>query len=758
MYLRLICLIWGIGFTSPHFGQGCVRIEALLVDACGSPEGENEMIRFRTGSQWLMSNQLQVNWPLNSWLGVCQDVQTASKVSQINAGITGCGLVLEPLNGLLPPFSQVVLVTSTLFNPNFNPFTHLNDTVYIIFQCSGNSQGHLANATSTGLRTIGLSFSQPLGCSHSVTYDCQMLTDIYGNTGTVGNSASERDGASVMYPIGASPIYYNLGCSAPYIPFHLGISSSASASGVCVGDTLWLSAQGSQAIQSIQWTGGNGVFIQPQQWTTGYVVSALDSGLLILGVSGTHCNGTIQALDTFQVNVFPAGGFLVNGPLGYCAPNPTSLFFSGSGLVSWNTGATGAVLQVNSPGWYTATLSNVCGSIVDSIEVIAGLAPSVFIQYSGPDTLCVGQSALLQAIGQSSLAYVWSNGFMGSVQAVSQTGWQTVSQSNGCGVGSDSIYLVFNALPFATVVGGKNQTVCVGDSILLQATGTGTLQWQGQPGSSIWVKSAGVYVFRAENQCGFFEDTVLVQVLDRPQLAISTDSRNQICLDEPAVLRVDSDGILVWNTGLIGSVLYVYVPGNYFVTSMNVCGKDTLFFNVVSSSLWVSLQGSPVQAMAPVELSLFPEWSNNAVNAWWNIPGEIPIFGDTTLLYFEDPGEYTFVLSAEDSSGCIKQSSVTLRVLPDPRFDFWIPSAFSPNEDLINDFFRPRYRNIAGFSGVVLDRWGIEIFVFENRDSRWDGKMFDGSLAPLGSYVYHFEVKNMTGDIFPYSGRIVLLR
>ena len=82
----------------------CFEIQSILVAACGTPEGENEMVRFIVGPNALPLSLLTVNWPnaSNSFLGICQNTQTGSNVAAINATINGCGLVQEPVGGVLP--------------------------------------------------------------------------------------------------------------------------------------------------------------------------------------------------------------------------------------------------------------------------------------------------------------------------------------------------------------------------------------------------------------------------------------------------------------------------------------------------------------------------------------------------------------------------------------------------------------------------------------------------------------------------------
>src|SRR5687767_14997362 len=82
--------------------SNCIEIESILVDACGSPEGENEMVRFQVGPAPINLASMTVLWPNNSWLGLCQNATTASVVATWNSTITQCGLLIEPIGGIIP--------------------------------------------------------------------------------------------------------------------------------------------------------------------------------------------------------------------------------------------------------------------------------------------------------------------------------------------------------------------------------------------------------------------------------------------------------------------------------------------------------------------------------------------------------------------------------------------------------------------------------------------------------------------------------
>ncbi|NBB88887.1 MAG: T9SS type B sorting domain-containing protein [Bacteroidetes bacterium] len=115
-----------------------------------------------------------------------------------------------------------------------------------------------------------------------------------------------------------------------------------------------------------------------------------------------------------------------------------------------------------------------------------------------------------------------------------------------------------------------------------------------------------------------------------------------------------------------------------------------------------------------------------------------------------------------DSSGCSGQSSVRISVIND--VDFYIPNAFTPNADGINDFF-----TVFSESGLVrvqqlliFDRWGEKIYErtdFPTNDMSlgWDGR-FRGQLMNPGVFVYLAEIEFIDGSLETVSGSVTLVR
>lgn len=65
----------------------------------------------------------------------------------------------------------------------------------------------------------------------------------------------------------------------------------------------------------------------------------------------------------------------------------------------------------------------------------------------------------------------------------------------------------------------------------------------------------------------------------------------------------------------------------------------------------------------------------------------------------------------------------------------YIPSAFSPNGDGINDMFGVKGEGIRDFQILIYNRWGEVIFESTDARKQWDG-MFKGNPVEQGTYVY----------------------
>jgi len=89
----------------------------------------------------------------------------------------------------------------------------------------------------------------------------------------------------------------------------------------------------------------------------------------------------------------------------------------------------------------------------------------------------------------------------------------------------------------------------------------------------------------------------------------------------------------------------------------------------------------------------------------------------------------------------------------------YVPTAFSPNGDGINDAFIAQGRYIVQFNLEVYDRWGNVIFESRKLDDGWNGTTSDGvSPAPAGNYGFKIFGLDPAGQKFEKVGSVTLIR
>ncbi|MDO9186840.1 MAG: PKD domain-containing protein [Bacteroidia bacterium] len=140
-------------------------------------------------------------------------------------------------------------------------------------------------------------------------------------------------------------------------------------------------------------------------------------------------------------------------------------------------------------------------------------------------------------------------------------------------------------------------------------------------------------------------------------------------------------------------------------------------------------------------------------------------FGDSTTYALSDPGShtyqkagtYTITLITSTTYNCIDTAYET--VIIEPEFEFYIPNTFTPNGDEKNDSFSAKGVFIKEFEMRIFDRWGNLIFISNDINKAWDGKIKRGTeIALQDVYVYSIRVVDFKKEEYLYKGIVTLLR
>lgn len=142
------------------------------------------------------------------------------------------------------------------------------------------------------------------------------------------------------------------------------------------------------------------------------------------------------------------------------------------------------------------------------------------------------------------------------------------------------------------------------------------------------------------------------------------------------------------------------------------------------------------------------------------ITGEFGIYGI--------PADEKLEITINDNAGCtldwtfeIPDCILTFTPYVGPtdvnRYHILLPTAFSPNEDGLNDEWRYVGDNIIELNVKVFNRWGNVVFESNDMNYGWDG-YYEGYLQPTGTYTYIAQVVFEDGMTAQKHGSLTLVR
>jgi gliding motility-associated-like protein len=339
--------------------------------------------------------------------------------------------------------------------------------------------------------------------------------------------------------------------------------------------------------------------------------------------------------------------------------------------------------------------------------------------------------------------------------------------SAGCDSAA-TLILTVNPTPPAPTVNSPISYCQFNPAIVLSATGTYPLLWYSGATGGIGSGSAPVpftgmqgvtnyYVSQVNGVCESPRSVITVTVNRKPVLG--NDKSLKICFNSTADLTslYNTNGFNTsWtlNQVPLTNPSSVSVAGTYQLISSNIAGcSDT----------------------ALVRLSINPEVVANAGpdgNAEYNIP--YPLHGSGGGSYEWSPGsprlnnpyisspfatitdDTQFILMVTDDIGCTDYDTVKLRVFKGPTF--YVPTAFTPNGDGVNDIFRPTAVGIVRLDFFrVFNRYGELVYETQELNKGWDGT-FKGQKQPINNYVWSIQGLDRMGVVKFMRGNVVLIR
>lgn len=188
----------------------------------------------------------------------------------------------------------------------------------------------------------------------------------------------------------------------------------------------------------------------------------------------------------------------------------------------------------------------------------------------------------------------------------------------------------------------------------------------------------------------------------------------------------------VWQDGTTAKTFVVSSPGKYFLTATDLCGRQ------YSDTIRVTYSSNKLDLGADIKICKGEHREFNAPqsfsNYYWqpdynisNVQSRSPVvFPERTTTYYAQ---------AKDSKNCLVSDTIVVTVDTCSN-SFFVPSAFTPNNDGNNDLFRPVIKGaVVNYQVSIYNRWGEQVFTTKNINAGWNGKV-KSKEQTTGVYVW----------------------
>lgn len=468
-------------------------------------------------------------------------------------------------------------------------------------------------------------------------------------------------------------------------------------------------------------------------------------------------NGCFPVKDSIVVNLIPKNKPLNIGIDTFICPGTNIVLRAGKEFFSykWNDNSTDSLLTVTQGGLYWIEATDSCGNILRDSIVISQNNPFVD---GGPDRIKCNADTLHLSAPAGFLSYQWSNNYNINittgpsviVNPLQDTAYYLKAEKlPGC-FGFDTIRVTVLTSPALSL--GADQGFCEGDSaVLTPATGFSQYLWSnGSTEPRLAVYQVGSYsvIGTAANGCRSYDTLRITSIWKNPVVQLQDDP--ELCEGTTRILDPGNQfSTYLWNNLSAGQTLPVSTTGTYYVavTDQNGCrGSDTVRIitmvpppaNFFPADTAICSYGT--LTLKPVTNFLRYSWSNGSGNPAIDI---------------SSPGIYW--LDATNFKGCTGRDSVLVRP-KECLIGFYIPKAFTPNGDGLNEYFKPVIGGvIREYRFTIYDRWGNAVFTTRDPNKGWDGKV-KGTKPDSNVFVWACWLK-LDGEVLRVErGTVVVLR
>jgi gliding motility-associated-like protein len=547
---------------------------------------------------------------------------------------------------------------------------------------------------------------------------------------------------------------------------------------ICEGDTLLLTGTSNKSNVSWQWNPALLVASPNTAITAGF--PTVTSNFSLQTKWGNHCIATANINIPVTALAIPNAGADANFCLGQ---TPIALSASGGTSYSWspsaglsNTNTASPVASPTSTNSYVVSVGvNGCSRTRnDTVLVTVRNKPLVAI--TNDTLICVPDTLQLNASGVGT--FLWTPNYM-----INDVNTQNPLVSPdvptryrlrhtdvfGCFT-EDSLWVDVKAL--ATIDAGPDTSICVGNGYTLRTTGD-AVSYTWIPATYLsdpniknpFANPPNTITYTLVGNIGKCEAQSNVTIVVGPTPAANAGPDTTLCFGSSVQLIASGGSSYSWSPGTFLTNRNIANPIvqsptttiRYIVTVRDTLGctktvNDTMIVRVIppiqvnaGPSDTSIVEGETLQLLGTGALQYMwspPTWLNNA-----NVANPVAIPFDNI----------TYYLTGRDNFGCEGFDSIRVRIFNiDP--DMYVPTAFTPNGDGLNDLARPILLGMKSLNYFrIYNRFGELVYATTEIGKGWNG-IFKGKPQDPATFVWMAEGITFNGQRKTKKGYVILIR
>gem|GEM_PF-3121822 len=385
-------------------------------------------------------------------------------------------------------------------------------------------------------------------------------------------------------------------------------------------------------------------------------------------------------------------------------------------------------------------------------QAIRLLTEKPYIRGGQKDTVICNSRYTIHA-DKNHVSYLWNDNTTADTLFITQSGRYTVKITDSCFDYTDTFNITLE--PALSLDLGPDTAVCAGKAVTLKnrLASQGIPLWStGSTLQSVQVRSPGTYSLTLTYNTCKLTDTINIYAAPQPVVHLRDDTA--VCQYDSILIAPNAQppgSTYAWSTGETTAAIYTARKGYIYLTvNNNDCvTSDTVLVRNIPQP-YIDLGDDTLMCYGKTITLPHALFASDSTSFEWNDGSTKP----RLTLY-----DNKFVkVKMSNVCGLFTDSvNVTFRVC-----EVWLPTAFSPNGDGLNDYFHMLgdVKNVGFFRMLVYNRWGQCVFSSDDVRNGWDGKL-KGKDAEAGTYCYMIKlVYNGLGSALSqmWKGDITLIR